>query len=365
MVFGFVAARARGVFGETFGVGAGVIATATACKSANAASLNSGVAWLICGVGGAVALIWASQHPDRHERSRFTQTAATEISASTAAPTLSPSVAGDGSALDIELFTTREFFRSVLQSTMDYADYEGGLSLGGLSLGGRSHKRRVAHHKGGLSLGGFNLAGTKFGTHKQRKGESYGDYLLRLRSFIIDPLAGEAHDHYQERVMEILEAGKKPRKPMSAAQKAASIQRLAAARELQGLARYQFQQEHGRLPSRAEQKHAYAQVKASMGLAAEPEPLIDDSFLDELYAEAQQRSHAHELAAAGGFSWGDFKKLASSAANTAASTAMRLAAENPELVQMGLSHAKSMAKKKLGFGGRLTNQQLIGLARRF
>lgn len=248
---------------------------------------------------------------------------------------------------------------------MDYADYEGGLGLGGLSLGGRSHKRRIAHHKGGLSLGGFNLAGTKFGTHKQRKGESYADYLLRLRSFIIDPLDGEAHDHYQERVMELISAGKKPRKPMSAAQKAASAQRLAAARELQGIARYQFLQEHGRHPSREEQKHAYAKLKASMGLAAEPEPLIDDSLLDELYAEAQQRAHAHELAAAGGFSWGDFKKLASSAANTAASTAMRLAAENPELVQMGLSHAKAMAKKKLGFGGRLSKQQLIGLARRF
>ena len=298
MVFGFVAARARGVFGETFGVGAGVIATATACRSANAASLNSGVAWLICGVGGAVALIWASQHPDRHERSRFTQTAATEISASTAAPTLSPSVAGDGSALDIELFMSREFIRGVLQSTMDYADYEGGLSLGGLSLGG-------------LSLGG---RGAKRGALpplsklKQRADESAEEFVMRFE-------AVKAAKHAQGKHRAALRAAADP------AAHAAAVARL-----------------HAVHPA-ALAHHHYGPIANDQDLAA--------------------------AMAAGGFSWGDFKKLASSAANTAASTAMRLAAENPELVQMGLSHAKSMAKKKLGFGGRLTNQQLIGLARRF
>jgi hypothetical protein len=68
--------------------------------------------------------------------------------------------------------------------------------------------------------------------------------------------------------------------------------------------------------------------------------------------------------AAGGFSWGDFTKMAKSAASMAANQAMQLAAQHPELVQSGINYAKSAAKKKLGFGGRLTHKQLIGLSRR-
>ncbi len=119
----------------------------------------------------------------------------------------------------------------------------------------------------------------------------------------------------------------------SKANRAASIQRLAAARELQAVVRDAFIEEHGRAPTREEQKHAYAIVKHNATMAA--------------------------LSGKGGFSFADFGRLAKSAAKTAVkhgTSAVKFAAAqaaaHPELLQQGVGIAANL----LGFGGARTGK---------